>query len=45
MDKKGVTITVEKIVFIILAIAIAVVLLVLISRMAPHLFDSIKDIF
>ena len=45
MNKKGVTVTAERLIFIILAIAAGVVVLFLIFRMAPSLFDSLKDMF
>jgi hypothetical protein len=45
MNRKGVHITTEKLIYILLAIFIAVIVLVIVARMAPHMFDTLKEIF
>ena len=44
-NKKAVNMTIERLIYIVLAILVAVIVLFAISKMAPGLFDSLKDIF
>ena len=45
INKKAVNMTVERLIFIILTILVAAIVFFAISKMAPGLFDSVKDLF